>query len=298
MEQTVPVLLGPTGVGKSDAAFRIACALDAEIIVCDSRQVYDWLDIATNKPPAERLRRVPHHLVGVADPRTVFSVKDFLERAREAIAAITGRGRLPLVEGGSMLWADALTDGYSLSGVPPDAKRRLELEVLPIEQLATLLHSLDPAAAVDSRNPVRLVRAIEILESVGPPLSRTRSRTPPPWRPLRIGLTAPLGTIDSRLAQRSRLQLERGLIRETQSALDAGVSPHAPVLSGIGYAQAVGYLQGELPEAELEGALNRANRRYARRQLRWWSRDDRIHWFQAEADPVPGILAYLRDALI
>ncbi len=161
-----------------------------------------------------------------------------------------------------------------------------------------MLRRLDPEATVDRRNPVRLIRAIEVLEAVGPPLARTRTRTPPVWRPLRLGLTASLATIDARLAERSRRQLRRGLVEETRAALEAGVPPQAPVLTGIGYAQAVAHLQGELPEAELEPAMNLANRRYARRQLRWLRRDTRIRWFLAESDPVPGILAYLRETLI
>ncbi len=295
---TVPVLLGPTGVGKSEAAFRIARELGAEIVVCDSRQVYDRLDIATNKPSPDNLRRVPHHLVGVADPRDVFSVKDFVELAGARIAEVAGRSRVPIIEGGSMLWADALTDGFSLSGVPPDPALRRRLDGMPLEKLDALLRRLDPEATVDRRNPVRLIRAIEVLEAVGPPLARTRTRTPPVWRPLRLGLTASLATIDARLAERSRRQLERGLVEETRAALEAGVPPQAPVLTGIGYAQAVAHLQGELPEAELEPAMNLANRRYARRQLRWLRRDTRIRWFMAESDPVPGILAYLRETLI
>src|SRR5438270_13050945 len=102
----VPVIMGPTGVGKSRAAFEVALALDGEIVVCDSRQVYDRLDIATNKPSPAQLQRVRYHLVGVADPRTTYTVFEFVEGANRAIADIAARGRLPIVEGGSMLWAD------------------------------------------------------------------------------------------------------------------------------------------------------------------------------------------------
>ncbi|MBJ7599890.1 MAG: tRNA (adenosine(37)-N6)-dimethylallyltransferase MiaA [Candidatus Nephthysia bennettiae] len=293
----VPVILGPTGVGKSRAAFEVARALDAEIVVCDSRQVYDRLDIATNKPSAAELREVRYHLVGFADPAGLFTVFDFVEAATAALADIAARGRIAVVEGGSMLWADALMDGFSLAGVAPRPDRRSELEGLPLAELVAMLHGLDPTARVDERNRPRVVRAIEVLEVAGPPLDRLRRRTPPPWSPIRIGLTADLSVIDRRLAERSRRQVERGVVEETRTALSSGVPPEAPVLTGIGYAQAAGALRGEIDPEQLPEVMAQANRRYARRQLRWLRRDPRITWFDAAEDPVPRILEFLRDRL-
>ena len=296
-ELKVPAILGPTGVGKSRAAFEVARRLGGEIVVCDSRQVYDRLDIATNKPSREEMREVPYHLVGVADPSTTFNVFHFVQAAGAAVVDIAGRGRLPIVEGGSMLWADALLDGFSLAGVAPRPERRAELEALPLDRLAEQLHRLDPEARLDERNRARLVRAVEVLEVAGPPLSRLQRRVPPPWMPLRIGLTAELSVIDERLAARSRQQVERGVVAETEAALAGGVSPRAPVLSGIGYAEAVAFLHGEFELEQLPEIMARANRRYARRQLRWLRRDQRITWFDAAQDPVPSILEFLRERL-
>jgi len=287
--------MGPTAIGKSRAAFEIARMLNGEIVVCDSRQVYDRLDIATNKPSPESMRQVRYHLVGIADPRTTYTVFEFVGAANAAIAAIAARGKLAIVEGGSMLWADALTEGYSLAGVRPRPQRRAELAHLPVEELAALLHRLDPDAAVDTRNPVRLIRAIEILEVAGPPLARRRTRHPPAWTPVRIGLTADLRTIDQRLTERSREQLARGLIAETRAALAFGVPPDAPVLTGIGYAEALMHVQGEVALEELAEVMARSNRRYARRQLRWLRRNPGITWFDATEDPVPRILEFLQE---
>jgi len=293
--QKVPIILGPTGIGKSRVAHDIAMRRDGEIIVCDSRQVYERLDIATNKPSAEAMRQIQYHLVGIADPATTYTVFEFVEAANAAVADIAARGRLPIVEGGSMLWADALAEGFSLAGVPPQPERRAQLERLPLEALAELLHRLDPGAEVDMRNPVRLVRAIEVLEAAGPPLARLRTRHPPPWTPVRIGLTAELATIDRRLAERSREQVTRGLIDETRAALASGVPASVPVLTGIGYAEALAHIRGELPLARLADAMTRANRRYARRQLRWLRRNPNITWFDAADDPVPRILGFLQE---
>jgi tRNA dimethylallyltransferase len=140
-----------------------------------------------------------------------------------------------------------------------------------------------------------MIRAIEVLQAAGPPLRRLRTRTPPPWNPLRIGLTAPLEVIDQRLDERSRQQVARGLVAETQAALDSGVPESAPVLTGIGYAEALAHIHGELTLEELPLAMARANRRYARRQLRWWRRDDRVKWFEIEPDPLPAILIYVKS---
>jgi tRNA dimethylallyltransferase len=142
-----------------------------------------------------------------------------------------------------------------------------------------------------------VVRAIEVLEVAGPPLSRLRRRIPPPWTPLRIGLTAGLDVIDARLAERSRQQVERGVVAETSAALLSGVPADAPVLSGIGYAEAAAFLRGELTTEQLPEVMARSNRRYARRQLRWLRRDPRITWFDAGEDPVPRILEFLRERL-
>jgi tRNA dimethylallyltransferase len=293
----IPVIVGPTGVGKSRAAFEVARSLGGEIVVCDSRQVYDRLDIATNKPPPEDMREVPYHLVGFADPARLFNVFDFVRAASAALGDIASRGRPAVVEGGSMLWADALMDGFSLAGVPPRPERRAELERLSLAGLVALARALDPTARLDERNRPRLVRAVEVLEVAGPPLERLRRRTPPAWTPIRIGLTADLGVIDERLAERSRRQVERGVVEETRGALAAGVPAEAAVLTGIGYAEAAALLRGELDHERLPEVMAAANRRYARRQLRWLRRDRRITWFDAAADPVPRILEFLRDRL-
>jgi tRNA dimethylallyltransferase len=192
-----------------------------------------------------------------------------------------------------MLYVDALCDGFSLTGVPPNPDLRSELAQLDVTGLSGRLLALDPDPGVDLRNPVRMVRAIEILEAAGPPLRRLRRRTPPAWEPVRIGLVAELEVIDGRLDERSRTQVERGLVAETQAALDAGVPPAAYVMTGIGYAEALAHIRGELTLAELPLAMARSNRRYARRQLRWWRRDSRVRWFGIEPDPMPAILNYV-----
>jgi tRNA dimethylallyltransferase len=159
------------------------------------------------------------------------------------------------------------------------------------------LLAMDPDPGVDLQNPVRMVRAIEVLESADPPLRRLRKRTPPPWTALRVGLTADLRVIDERLEERSRLQVARGLVAETEAALAAGVPATAPVLTGIGYAEALAHLRGAIPLHNLPAAMAQSNRQYARRQLRWWRRDPRVRWFEIEPDPMVAILNYLKESI-
>ena len=290
----VPVLVGPTGIGKSQLAFRLALELGGEIVVADSRQVYRRLDIATNKPSAEQRERVRYHMVDFVDPADGFNAAQYVQGARAAIAGIAARGKTSIVEGGTMLYVDALCDGFSLTGVPPNPPLRAELQALDTQALRERLLLLDADPGVELQNPVRMIRAIEILHAAGPPLRRLRTRTPPPWDAVRIGLTAPLDVIDRRLDDRSRQQVARGLVAETQGALDAGVPETAPVLTGIGYADTLTHLHGGLTLAELPAAMARSNRRYARRQLRWWRRDPRVRWFEIEPDPLPAILTYVK----
>jgi tRNA dimethylallyltransferase len=295
LKETVPVIVGPTGIGKSQLAFELALEIDGEVVVADSRQVYQRLDIATNKPSADHRRRVRYHMIDFVDPAASFNAAEYVAGARNAIDDIMSRGKTPIVEGGTMLYVDALCDGFSLTGIPPNPELRDALEQLDLDSLRGRLLALDPDPGVDLMNRVRIVRAIEVLEVAGPPLRRLRTRTPPPWQPRRIGLTASLEVIDHRLELRSREQVDRGLVAETQAALDSGVPPDAPVLTGIGYAEAVAHIRNEISAEELPAVMARSNRRYARRQLRWWRRDDRVRWFEIEPDPLPVILKYLHE---
>jgi tRNA dimethylallyltransferase len=291
----VPVVVGPTAIGKSALAFALALEMGGEIVVADSRQVYERLDIATNKPSPEQRQRVRYHMIDFVDPATTFNAAEYVEGARAAIADIGSRNRVPIIEGGTMLYVDALCEGFSLAGVPPNPRLRQELSRLSPSDLTARLLALDPDPGVDVRNPLRVIRAIEVLETAGPPLRRLRKRTPPPWHAVRIGLIADLDVIDRRIEQRSQAQVRRGLVAETKAALDAGVPPTAPVMTGIGYAEALAHIRGELTLEELPMAMAQSNRRYARRQLRWWRKDPRVRWFGIDPDPMPAILNYVKE---
>jgi tRNA dimethylallyltransferase len=290
----VLAVLGPTGVGKTRAAARLARELGGEVLVADSRQVYRDLDIATNKPLPEETLGVPFHLTDLVGPAESFNVHLWVQAARERIHELHRREVLPVIEGGTALWVDALLDGFNLAGVPPDPDLRAELERLSTEELAGRVRELEPSVQIDFRNRRRLVRAIETLRVTGSPLAQARRRAPPDWAALRVGLRLPAARLDEILRGRSERQVARGLVEETWSALQAGVPTDAPVLTGTGYAEALAHLRGELRSSELPQRMAISNRQLARRQLRWLRRDGRITWFDAEPDPVPAILEHVR----
>jgi tRNA dimethylallyltransferase len=292
LKKVVPVILGPTAVGKSKLALEVALALGAEVVVADSRQVYRTLEIATNKPAPKDLARVRHHGLDLADPSEGFNAHLYVEAMAPILAAHN-----VVVEGGTNLYVDALMDGLSLAGVPPRPERRAELELLSTVELAALARSLDPELKLDFANRVRLVRAIEVLEVAGPPLARLRTRSQPAWKAIRIGLEMAPAHLLARIEERSRQQLRRGLVEETRAALESGVPPKSQALSGTGYAEAVAFIGGRIGENELLPLMVRNNRRLAKRQLTWLRRDPRVRWFAAASDPLPAILNYLETIL-
>lgn len=289
----VPAIIGPTAVGKSQVAFELALALGGEVLVADSRQVYRRLEIATNKPPGADRELVHYHGLDLVDPERSFNAHQYVETVTPILRSVP----VIVVEGGTNLYVDALLDGLTLGGVPPRPERRAELERLSLAELGTVVRRLDPDVLLDFANPVRLIRAIEVLEIAGPPLSRLRTRIRPPWDGVRIGLQLPLDVLHARIAERCARQLERGLIDETGEALAAGVPARSQALSGTGYTETVAFLEGRITREELPELMARNNRRLAKRQLTWLRRDARIRWFEAAGDPVPAILNYLKEAL-
>jgi len=289
----VPAILGPTAVGKSKVAFELALALGGEVLVADSRQVYRRLEIATNKPPEADRTRVRYHGLDLVDPELTFNVHQYVEAAAPVLRTVPS----VVLEGGTNLYVDALLDGLTLGGVPPRPERRVELDKQPVEELANLVRRLDPDVELDFANRVRLIRAIEVLEVAGAPLSRLRTRVKPPWEGVRIGLRLPLEVLHARIAERCARQLDRGLVEETREALAAGVPARSQALSGTGYAETVAFLEGRITRAELPELMARNNRRLAKRQLTWLRRDQRIRWFEGAGDPVPAILNYLKEDL-
>ncbi|MGH2461197.1 MAG: tRNA (adenosine(37)-N6)-dimethylallyltransferase MiaA [Chloroflexota bacterium] len=292
-------IVGPTAVGKSDLALRIAGRRSAEIVSADSRQVYRGLEIGTAKPTLDEQRRVAHHLIDVVDPGDDFSLAEFQERAYRAIDQILGRGHLPLLVGGTGLYVRAVVDGVQLPRVAPDPTLRRELEAFARERGADTLHhrlaDLDPRAAsrIDARNLRRVVRAIEVVEKSGRLFSDFQGRQPR-YDVLTIGLARSRDDLYRRIDQRVDRQIEDGLIEETRRVIEAGCSPERPALAGLGYREIAAYLGGTLDLGSAIERIKFETHRFARQQANWFRLNDPlINWLDAGATNLEASLALI-----
>jgi tRNA dimethylallyltransferase len=280
----IAAIVGPTGSGKTDLALAVARQLPVEILVADSRQVYRGMDIGTAKPDAAARTAVPHHLLDLVAPGEPFSVAAWAAAARRLVADVAGRGRLPLVVGGSGLYVAALVDGYAF-GSEPGAEQRArlneELAAVGVAALGNRLRAIDPQAAqrTDLRNPRRVTRALERAATLG-------TAIPPPAQPWEgpvrlIGLSRPVEVLNRRIDERARWLFEHGLLEEVDMLLAAGHDARRAPLTGHGYGEAARHLAGEWSLEEAVAVTALRTRQYARRQRTWFRRDPRIAWLEA-----------------
>lgn len=283
----IVAIVGPTAVGKSDLALRLADFLPVEIVSADSRQVYRGLDVGTAKPTRDEQRRVPHDLVDVVDPEDDFSLAEFQERAYLAIDTALERGNLPLLVGGTGLYVRAVVEGVRLPGVAPDPDLRRALETYAddngIHALHRRLAALDPLAAsrIDPRNIRRVVRAIEVIEKSDRLFSDFRDPQPR-YDVLSLGLTRERDELYRRIDERVDRQIEDGLIEETRRVLERGCPSSRPALGGLGYREIVGYLAGRMDLSTAIERIKFETHRFARQQYSWFRlADSRIRWLDA-----------------
>ncbi len=276
-------LLGPTASGKSSLALALADAYGAEIVSCDSAAVYRRFDIGTDKvPPAER-RGIPHHLVDVADPTEDYTAARYAADASAAVRAISERGRLPLVAGGTGFYFRALTRGL-FPGPGRDVRVRARLRAIAARRGVEFLHRMvarvDPASAarIQPRDLMRLERALEVFFLTGRPMTAHFAATTSPLPEFDvIGLV--LGTppdIMSRIERRVDRHFERGLVAEVRALLASGVPAAARAFASLGYRQVLEHVQGLRGEAETRALVVRETRRYARRQLIWFRKEPNL----------------------
>lgn len=281
------VILGPTGVGKSGVALGLAAKFRGEIINADSMQVYQGFDIGTDKPsPADR-RAVPHHLLDIAEPGDQFTAADFVAGALEAMAGIHGRGGLPFIVGGTGLYIKALLDGlFPGPGRNPEVRRRLEAQAAS-EGLGALyrrLETVDPAYAlkVRARDRIRIVRALEVFETTGKPISehfRDTESFVKGMHQVRIGLELDRPVLVRRIEERVDRMFAAGLVEEVERLLARGVAADAPAFKGLGYKQILSFRRNEIGLDEARNLVKRETRRYAKRQMTWFRKMSGISWF-------------------
>jgi tRNA dimethylallyltransferase len=296
----VIAVVGPTAVGKSELALHLAQYFPAEIISADSRQVYRYMDIGTNKPtPAER-ESVPHHLIDVVEPDEDFSLAMYHQLANAALKAIRQKVKLPLLVGGSGLYVWSLVEGWKIPQVPPDQERRRQLEARAEQEgsqsLYQELQDIDPTAAVkiNPSNTRRIIRALEIYDVIGQPSSQLQRKEAPDFPILLIGLTQERSELYRSIDWRVDKMIQRGLVEEVEQLLKKGYSPSLPSMSGIGYKQIVQFLRGEMTLPEAIDKIKYETHRLARHQYAWFRLgDSRIHWFDTSGEEAKGKFATL-----
>ena len=294
------VLVGPTAVGKTDAALRLAEALNAEIVSVDSRLFYRGMDIGTAKPSREELARVPHYLIDIVNPDETLSLAVFQEKAKEIIADIHARGKIPFLVGGTGQYVRAVTQGWTPPEVTANERLRAELEKKDMEWLHARLQLIDPesAAKIDARNVRRTVRALEVILTTGRKFSEQRGQVESPYQLITIGLTRPRPELYQRVDERIDLMFANGLIDEVKRLLEKGYSPSLPSMSALGYRECVSVVKGLLTEEQAKVEMRRVTRIFVRRQANWFKESDpNIKWFQVKDGVIEATENYIRHLI-
>ncbi len=296
------LIVGPTAVGKTEIAIQLAERLNGEIVSADSRLFYRGMDIGTAKPSPEELSRVPHHLIDVVNPDEILSLAVFQLKAREAIADIHTRNKLPFLVGGTGQYIRAVTQGWHPPEVSPNLSLRKDLEAKKEQRGVYWLHEklrgLDPDAAekIDPRNYRRTIRALEVIETTGRKFSEQRGQSDTPYHLLTIGLTRPREELYQRVDARIDAMFDNGFLDEVQSLLARGYSPSLPTMSAIGYRECVQVIEGRITLEEAKQLIRRATRVFVRRQANWFKESDpHIAWFRVEEGIVERIENHIRE---
>lgn len=277
----VVAIVGPTGVGKTALSLALGQHLPAEIVNADSRSFYRGMDIGTAKVSPEERALVPHHLVDILDPPEPMSLATFQDLSYAAFAGIHARGRVPLLVGGTPQYVNAVMEGWSIPRVPPDEafRRTLEAEAARdgLGPLIARLAAVDPEAAAKSGpNLRRIVRALEVWEATGQPITALQQKRGVPFATLELELWAPREVLHERIARRVEAQIAAGLVDEVRALLDAGVPADAPAFSSIGYRQLLPSLRGEGTLAEAVERIRIDSHRLVRHQQTWFRKNPRL----------------------
>jgi tRNA dimethylallyltransferase len=284
----VVIICGPTGVGKTRFGIDLALKFGGEIIGADSVQIYRHMAIGSAKPTAEERAAVPHHLVDFIEPDQSFSAADYAATAHEVIADFQNRDILPVVVGGTGLYIKALVYGLFESPVADEALRRRlrrEADQLGAPALHRRLAQSDPQAAdrIHPNDALRITRALEVLETTGRCLSshhQAHGFKEPSVDALHFGLTLPRDQLYDRINQRVDMMLAAGLKEEVQGLIHQGYDPQLKSMQSLGYRHMTAFLQGAATWDETVATLKRDHRRYAKRQLTWFTADEAVHWLQ------------------
>lgn len=288
MNGPVICVVGPTATGKSDLGVWLAKIVGGEVISADSMQVYRGMDIGTAKLTEAEMQGVPHHLIDIINPDDPFTVAKWTKEADAVISHLHAHGKVPIVVGGTGLYIRAITEDLDFSEEGSSEIRKKWEQFAAVNGTDALHHALRDrdSASADRLHPNdvrRIVRALEVYETTGRPLSagydwRDKGGR---YRTLQIGLEMERQVLYDRVEARVELMLGRGLMAEVKGLLEHGYTPDLQSMQAIGYKEPIRYLAGDLTYGEAVEELKRNTRRFVKRQFSWFKRDERIHWLPA-----------------
>lgn len=280
-------LVGPTGVGKTQTSLILAKLTGSEIISCDSMQIYKGMDIGTAKASEEEMKSVPHHLINIKTPFEPYSVCEYVKDAKKCVHDIFSRGKNALVVGGTGLYVDSFIKDTNYSEASGDEKIRQELSFYAQkngnDKLHSMLKEIDPesAEAIHPNNVKRVIRAIEYFKLSGEKISDHNKKSaliPSPYDYVYIGLTRNRDELYERIDKRVDIMLEEGLLDEVFRLWRDGCTKKLTSMQALGYKEIIHYIEGRCTLLEAVRILKRDSRRYAKRQLTWFGRNDNINW--------------------
>ncbi|WP_084054277.1 tRNA (adenosine(37)-N6)-dimethylallyltransferase MiaA [Desulfonispora thiosulfatigenes] len=296
------VLVGPTAIGKTSLSIKLAKELKGEIVSADSMQVYRNLDIGTAKVTKNEMEDIPHYLIDIIDPTENFSVADFQSLAKEKIAEIASREVLPMLVGGTGLYVNSIVSEYNFTDIGDTEDIRRDLwkiaEDKGNEELIEKLKVLDPISAekIHPNDSKRIIRALEVYYASGKPISSYQNNTSN-YDLNFIGLHMDREKLYERINLRVDLMLEAGWLDELKNLLASGVPANVQALQGLGYKQLLMHLNGDISYEKAIELIKRETRRFAKRQITWFKRDERIKWINVddknEAQILAEILSYI-----
>lgn len=288
-------IVGPTSSGKTALALEVAKNFEGEIVNADARQIYQGFVIGTGQPTQEEREGIPHHLFGFLEPDRVSSVTEWKERALDAIRGISSRGKLPVLVGGTGLYVQALVDNYEPPRVAAQPELRAEMADLSLEQLVRRLEKLDPDAVtwVDLKNRRRVERAIEVVTTTGTSFKEQRLQGAPLVDALLVGLQRSPEELRTRIYASIDRMLEQGWRDEVVGLHASGVAWDAPAMTSIGYRDVAELIRGEVSLEEAREHIQKSTWQYAKRQLTWFKKDQRIQWHDSKGNALGAIARFL-----
>lgn len=293
----VIAIVGPTASGKTALSINLATRFNGEVISADSRQVYRGMDLGTGKVTTEEMASIPHHLLDIADPKTdTYTGADFVRDARAAITDITNRGKLSIIAGGTFFYLDLLRGLRSSAPVPPNEALRAEFETQSTEELSAALTVADPrrAATIDHANRRRLIRALEVVDSLGH-VPETRI-SDSPYDMLVLGIDVLIEILNERIHSRILDRIDQGMIAEINTLHESGVSWERMAGFGLEYRSIASHLQGLLTHEQMVEELAAKTRQFAKRQRLWLKNDSSIVWLPFPVDTDKAAV-YVQDFL-